>query len=135
MTTTETDYDKLAAGNGWATTRGLTIEGLPATVWQRGQEILVHPEVPGGFTPAGFYDGRRVEDVAVHLAADPRRPLLTMHITADREGIIANLAVMQAERNLQSGNRQTQRESRRLAAEAAGLGLAISVLQAWEGQS
>jgi hypothetical protein len=57
-----------------------------------------------------------------------------MHIQADKAGIIADLAARQAERIMQSGNRQTQRESRRLADEAAGLGLAISVLQSWDGE-
>ena len=48
MDDTQERYAKLADSHGWQATIGLTIMGLPASVWQRGDEIAVYWPAPGG---------------------------------------------------------------------------------------
>lgn len=136
------DYDKLAGDNGWTITRGTDVNGVPATVYQRGNdEVAVYVPAPEGSPPERavcLYDGRSLEaDLAGVLARPPRKHTLTSEIVTDREGIIAELAAHQAERLIgartnDSHPHGTQREGRRLRDEAAGLDLAISLLQSWK---
>jgi hypothetical protein len=135
-TETIEELDKLAAGAGWTRTDGLTVQGLPAAVWQRGSEIAVFVPPPAGSAgrwQIATYNGGEVQaSIANYLVASPPRRTLTAHLEADRSGIIAYLAALQAERLVSSRGAGTQREQRRLKDEAAGLDLAISALQAWE---
>lgn len=129
-----TDYDELAAGNGWTITRE-TVQGQSCTVYQRGREIAVRVPAPEGRWTAGLYDGRIVGDIANYLVSSPRREMLTQHIEGDREGVIARLAAMSAERKIQARTSGTQRETRRLSDEAEGIDLAVHVMQAWVNPS
>ena len=130
-------YGELAAGNGWTATR-TTVMGLPCTVWQRGDEIAVYLPEPEGSPPdraVALFNGRVLDGLHLleaHLISSPRKELLTQHIEADKEGIIAHLAAMSAERKIGRRTATTQREARRLSDESDGIDLAISVLQAWE---
>jgi len=136
MDNTRERYAKLAAEHGWAPTTGLAVMGLPCEVWQRGDEIAVYVPSPEGSVSdraAALYSGRLVDDLAPFLAGEPPSRLLTSHIEADKAGVIGYLAALSAERMIQSKDRGTVREARRLATEAAGIDLAIHVLQAWDG--
>jgi hypothetical protein len=131
-----TELEKLAAGHGWDAT-ATTIMGLPATVWQRGDEIAVWWPAPEGSAPdraGAMLDGRLVapEELAGLLAAEPRHGTLTSYLAGDKAGIIAHLAAKAAERVFQSVTAGTLREARRLRAEAYGIELAISALQDWQ---
>ena len=131
------DYDRFASENGWTITRGISVQGLPCTVYQRGNdEVAVHVPAPEGSPPeraVATVNGQSVEaDLANFLLSSPRKHTLTSHIYTNREGIIAELAARQAERLIQARSSITQREGRRLRDEAAGLDLAISILQSWE---
>jgi hypothetical protein len=136
MDDTQERYAKLADSHGWQATIGLTIMGLPASVWQRGDEIAVYWPAPGG-SPAdaavALYDGRMVDDLAVRLAAPAPQRMLSSHIEADKAGLIAYLAALSAERRIQATSTSTVRERRRLSTEADGIDLAVHVLQAWDG--
>lgn len=129
------DYDQFASDNGWTITRGINVQGLSCTVYQRGNEVAVYVPAPEGSPPdqaVALFDGRvMMADLANLLISSPRKPMLTSHIYTNREGIIAELAARQAERLIQARTRSTQREERRLRDEAAGLDLAISILQSW----
>ena len=130
-------YGELAAGNGWTAT-ATTVMGLPCTVWQRGDEIAVYLPEPEGSPPdraVALFNGRVLDGLHLleaHLVSSPRKHMLSQHIEADKEGIIAHLAAMSAERTIQIGTALTRTEARRLSDESSGLDLAISVLQAWE---
>jgi hypothetical protein len=131
------DYDKLAADHGWTVAEG-SIMGRPCSVYQRGREVAVWwPDVRADpyavVLSRALYNGRVIDaDLASYLTASPPRETLVQVIEADKEGIIAHLAAMAAERIILARTAGTQREARRLRDEAGGLDLAIHVLQAWE---
>lgn len=125
------EYDKIAADSGWTATEGMTIMGLPCSVWQRGNEVLVHwPHVHG----SALYCGRviAVEQISDYLTREPRAQTLTYVITGDKAGLIAALAAMQAERVIQAAKTDLKREQNRLRSEASGIELAIHALQSWQ---
>jgi hypothetical protein len=129
-------YDELAAAHGWTRTPE-KIMGRPCAVYQRGREVAVwwpdlRPEPGVQILSAAIYNGRVIDtDLANYLASSPRKETLTQVIEGDKEGIIAHLAAMEAERRISARTARTQREARRLRDEASGLDLAIHVLQAW----
>jgi hypothetical protein len=112
--------------------------GQPGSVYQRGREVAVWwPDVRADpyavVLSSALYNGRAVDaELANYLTASPPRETLVQVIEADKGGIIAHLAAMEAERMITARTAGTQREGRRLRDEAGGIDLAIHVLQAWE---
>lgn len=116
-------YDGWAADNDWTVTR-IKVQGHPATVYQRGTQVLLWD----GQVAGGYLNGSLVIVRDELLKPEPSHTLSHV-ITADREGFIAYLAALQAERLINARTADTQREQNRLRAEAAGIGLAISAVQ------